>query len=100
MENKIELQPIPQQEHYVCTTCGSTHVSTVGNQVLCQNCVNNFLARNVGLMRPVSELKAEEEAKQRKASVEEAAEELAKRSKKRLDKVKPKKPRATKGGTG
>jgi hypothetical protein len=45
-------QPIPVFERVVCKTCGRTGVSQIGSPVLCETCVNTFLAKNVGLMQP------------------------------------------------
>jgi DNA-directed RNA polymerase subunit RPC12/RpoP len=47
------LPELPKMQHYACGTCGRTTVGRVGEQLLCDNCVNRFLARNVGLMRPL-----------------------------------------------
>ena len=47
-----EQQPIPVFQRIVCPTCGRKGVSEVGRQVICETCVNEFLAKNVGLMQP------------------------------------------------
>lgn len=91
MEREIELQPIPEMEHYICQTCGTTTVSQVGNQVLCQNCVNTFLARNVGLMAPLSEIQAQQAALET---------EEAKNKKKRPAKKKATRKKVQEAGTG
>jgi hypothetical protein len=44
---------IPQLAVYRCNGCGEETVAAVGSQMLCQNCVNQFLARNIGIMQPV-----------------------------------------------
>lgn len=46
-------QPIPVFIRIECPTCGRKSVAEQGKQVICESCVNDFLARNVGLMRPV-----------------------------------------------
>jgi reverse gyrase len=33
-----------------CPACGGTAEAERGSKILCQTCVNGFLARNVGLM--------------------------------------------------
>jgi hypothetical protein len=50
MENEVK---IPQLEVQQCNRCNRQVVVEVGSQTLCQQCVNEFLARNVGLMQPV-----------------------------------------------
>lgn len=47
-----ELKEIPKLVRYVCDSCGSTSIQVEGAHILCQDCVNTFLARNVGLMQP------------------------------------------------
>ena len=37
---------------YQCERCGRKAVAEANAQMLCQNCVNEFLARNVGVMQP------------------------------------------------
>ena len=58
-KRKIDMpevqQPIPEFERIMCPTCGRTSVAEKGTQSLCQNCVNEFLAKNVGLMQAVPE---------------------------------------------
>ena len=44
---------IPQLAVYRCGSCGEETVAAIGSQLLCQNCVNTFLARNVGVMEQV-----------------------------------------------
>jgi len=48
-------QPIPVFQRVVCQTCGRTGVSQIGTPVLCETCVNTFLAKNVGVMQPLHE---------------------------------------------
>jgi hypothetical protein len=50
-----ELQPIPVFIRIICPTCGRKGVAEKGNKVICETCVNEFLARNVGLMQPMQE---------------------------------------------
>ena len=50
-----EQQPIPVFERIICPTCGRKGVAEVGNKVICESCVNEFLAKNVGLMQPMVE---------------------------------------------
>ena len=50
-----EKQPLPVFVRLSCPTCGGEGVAQKGSQVLCQNCVNAFLAKNVGLMEEVPE---------------------------------------------
>ena len=45
-----EKQPLPVFVHLTCPTCGGVGQAEKGSQVLCQNCVNVFLSKNVGLM--------------------------------------------------
>jgi DNA-directed RNA polymerase subunit RPC12/RpoP len=40
---------------YTCPTCGTKTKNQSGMSLLCQECVNSFLARNVGLMQEESE---------------------------------------------
>lgn len=47
MEQEVK---IPVMAHYKCPTCGASAVAETGGQLLCQQCVNQFLARNVGMM--------------------------------------------------
>ena len=44
---------LPDLAIYQCTACGHEQPAELGSQILCQNCVNKFLARNVGLMQAV-----------------------------------------------
>lgn len=48
-----ERQPLPVFVHLTCPTCGGVGTAEKGSQVLCQNCVNVFLSKNVGLMEEV-----------------------------------------------
>jgi DNA-directed RNA polymerase subunit RPC12/RpoP len=47
MENEVK---IPVMAAYKCPTCGASAVAETSAQLLCQQCVNQFLARNVGMM--------------------------------------------------
>ena len=47
-----EQQPIPVFHRIVCPSCGRKSVAEVGRMVICETCVNEFLAKNVGLMQP------------------------------------------------
>lgn len=47
MEEEIK---IPELAVFECKACGNQKVEVREAQMLCQNCVNEFLARNVGLM--------------------------------------------------
>lgn len=47
MENEVR---IPDLRVYRCPRCARKAVSEVGSTLLCQPCVNEFLARNVGIM--------------------------------------------------
>ena len=51
----MQQKPIPVFARYVCPTCNGEGVAEVGQKLLCQNCVNDFLAKNVGMMIPVAE---------------------------------------------
>ena len=51
---------IPELIKFECPRCRKQAVSEVGSQILCQSCVNEFLARNVGMMVPVAEDKPEQ----------------------------------------
>lgn len=53
----MELKPIPQLVHVACSKCKGVAVAEKGQKVLCQNCVNEFLASKVGIME---ELPAQE----------------------------------------
>jgi len=46
-----EQQPIPIFVRIICPTCGRKGVAEKGKQVICESCVNEFLARNVGIMQ-------------------------------------------------
>ena len=46
---------IPELTVYQCVACGNQTVAEKGQQMLCNTCVNTFLARNVGLMEPGAE---------------------------------------------
>ena len=48
-------QPIPVFHRIQCPTCGRKGVAEKGKQVICESCVNEFLARNVGIMQPMEE---------------------------------------------
>lgn len=52
MENEVR---IPELAIYQCPRCERKSVAEAGSQLLCQPCVNEFLARNVGMMQPVVE---------------------------------------------
>ena len=54
MEQPKEVT-IPDLTIYQCGGCGRKTVAEVGRQLLCDNCVNEFLARNIGVMQPVKE---------------------------------------------
>jgi len=47
------LKPIPKLVRYVCNNGHPPTVAEAGGQYLCQNCVNEFLAKNVGFMEEV-----------------------------------------------
>ena len=44
---------IPTLAKFECPRCKRQAVAEEGSQMLCQPCVNEFLARNVGMMEPV-----------------------------------------------
>jgi uncharacterized Zn finger protein (UPF0148 family) len=67
---EIQVPEVPSLEAYVCPTCGETSVNPTDSNVLCQSCVNLFLSRNVGLMRPVAEVMAEQEKAETKEKIE------------------------------
>lgn len=46
---------IPTLAKFECPRCKRQAVAEEGSQMLCQPCVNEFLARNVGMMEPVEE---------------------------------------------
>lgn len=46
---------IPTLTKYECPRCKRQAVAEVDSQMLCQSCVNEFLARNVGMMQEVSD---------------------------------------------
>ena len=48
-----EQQPIPKYGRVQCPTCKRTGVAEVGAKIMCETCVNTFLAKNVGLMQPI-----------------------------------------------
>ncbi len=50
-----DRQPIPVLVRVHCKSCGGESVVQKGQQVLCQNCVNAFLAKNIGLMEEEKE---------------------------------------------
>jgi hypothetical protein len=50
-----ELPPIPTLVRYVCESGHQPTIAEAGGQYLCQNCVNEFLAKNVGFMRELPE---------------------------------------------
>ena len=62
---------IPTLRIFECGNCGESQVAAEGSALLCQNCVNTFLARNVGLMTPVEEAPQEEMFGPPKAEVPE-----------------------------
>ena len=41
---------IPKLALFTCPTCKNETVAAQGSRILCQDCVNTFLAKNVGLM--------------------------------------------------
>lgn len=45
---------IPTLAKFECPRCKRQAVAEEGSQMLCQPCVNEFLARNVGMMEPVN----------------------------------------------
>ena len=47
-----QQQPIPVFIRIICPTCGRKGVAEQDKQVICESCVNEFLARNVGIMQP------------------------------------------------
>lgn len=53
MNQQGEIE-IPELVVLGCRTCGRKAVSEKGSQMLCQHCVNEFLARNIGMMVPVT----------------------------------------------
>jgi len=55
MNNEQQPIPIPVFIRIICPTCGRKGVAEEGKQVICETCVNEFLARNVGLMQPMTE---------------------------------------------
>jgi len=57
MDKANDKMTLPKLERYVCQSCGNTTVQVEGSTILCQDCVNSFLARNVGVMTPESETK-------------------------------------------
>jgi DNA-directed RNA polymerase subunit RPC12/RpoP len=44
-----------------CATCGGTAEAERGSKILCQTCVTEFLARNVGLMEEEKDVEADEQ---------------------------------------
>ena len=50
--NAPASKPLPSLVRYVCKTCGNDTIQVEGSTILCQDCVNTFLARNVGVMEP------------------------------------------------
>jgi len=52
-EDKREPMKIPEFHEIECPTCHRRSVAEVGRKVICETCVNAFLAKNVGLMQPV-----------------------------------------------
>ena len=58
-----DQQPIPQFTRYACGGCGKQAVAQKGAQMLCETCVNTFLAKNVGMMREVPEPEPEPEVR-------------------------------------
>lgn len=52
MQNEVT---IPVLAKFECPRCKRQAVAEEGSQMLCQPCVNEFLARNVGMMQPVTE---------------------------------------------
>lgn len=53
---------IPTLAVFRCPTCGKQSVAESGNKIMCQECVNQFLAKNVGLMEELVAEPAEEQA--------------------------------------
>jgi hypothetical protein len=51
---------IPVLIKYECERGHKPAVAEEGTQMMCQTCVNEFLARNVGLMKPMQEPSAEQ----------------------------------------
>jgi hypothetical protein len=50
---------IPELEIYQCSNCKRKVVAETGSQLLCDTCVKEFLARNIGLMIPVEDTQSE-----------------------------------------
>ena len=50
MEQEIK---IPELAAFKCPSCSKTTVAEKGSKILCQECVNLFLARNVGMMEEI-----------------------------------------------
>jgi DNA-directed RNA polymerase subunit RPC12/RpoP len=57
-KNDIQSKPepkmvIPKLVGYSCPTCGKTAVAEQGRRLMCEGCVNSFLAKNVGFMTEI-----------------------------------------------
>ena len=47
---QLQIRPIPELARYTCPSCLGSTIAEAGQKLLCQECVNQFLAKNVGTM--------------------------------------------------